>query len=57
LASDRVAGVVQALRADSSLSVLLTGHPDDINTYLESLSPALRQRIECVAASQGDSLD
>jgi phosphate acyltransferase len=54
---ERIAGVVQALRADPQLSVLLTGQPDEINTHLRAHPEGLRERIGAVAASQVIAMD
>jgi phosphate acyltransferase len=54
---ERIAGVVQALRADPQLSVLLTGQPDEINTHLRAHPEGVRERIGAVAASQVIAMD
>src|SRR5580704_482300 len=54
---ERIAGVVQALRADPQLTVLLTGQPDEINTHLRAHPEGLRERIGAVAASQVIAMD
>jgi glycerol-3-phosphate acyltransferase PlsX len=56
-AGERLAGVVQALRADPDLAVLLAGRPAELTAHLEPLPAALRARIECVAASQVIAMD
>jgi phosphate acyltransferase len=54
---ERIAGVVQAVRADPGLSVLLIGRPDEIKPHLQGLPEALRQRLGAVAASQVIAMD
>jgi len=54
---ERIAGVVQAVRADPGLSVLLIGRPDEIKPHLQGLPEAIRQRIDAVAASQVIAMD
>jgi glycerol-3-phosphate acyltransferase PlsX len=54
---ERIAGVVQAVRADPALSVLLIGRPDEIKPHLQGLPEPMRQRIGAVAASQVIAMD
>lgn len=54
---ERIAGVARALSADPHLAVLLTGQPDSIDSHLQLLAPALRQRIERIGASQVIGMD
>jgi len=54
---ERIAGVVQAVRADPGLAVLLIGRPDEIGPHLHGLPEAIRQRIGAVAASQVIAMD
>jgi phosphate acyltransferase len=54
---ERIAGVVQALRADPGLSVLLTGRAAEIKPHLQGLPETLRERIGVVAASQVIAMD
>lgn len=54
---ERLAGVVQALRADPLLAVLLIGQSGPIEAPLRTLPQALRRRMQLVAASQVVAMD
>jgi len=54
---ERLAGVVRALSSDPQLTVLLTGDPAGIEPSLQALAPHLRQRIQCMPASQVIAMD
>ena len=55
--SERIAGVLHALEADTGLRVLLVGRPEDIEPARTRMPAAIAARVELAAASQVIGMD